>query len=344
MLRSLAVLLLVLASAPTVASPWLLPKGELALSGSVDFQVSESEFLLEGGQQSFPLDGRFIGASFVLGARLGLTDEFELSGSVPLRLVSFTLDPVILLPQEAGDLRPPAEYYADNVVDFSRAGGGVGDVSLAGRYRVFADPVALALELGLDLPTGYRGPEGTFGPEPARVEDVSPRVRELVRPENVRDDVTVGDARANLMLLVHAGMAFETGTFVRVAGGYRLRFAGAADQIVARLRFGQSLGPSFLLFAGSDFAYATESGVAVGVTANAIDPELPANQYLTTPNIRFVERRLEYDALDVTGGLIWRLADTVELNVSYARTLWGRNTSIVNAVSFGVLSRFELGP
>ena len=82
--------------ASLLASPWTLGEGTAVISSSFDQQFASSEFFTEGGSRPFPLRGRYTASSFTLRGRFGLTDRFELEASLPLKLVSYQSDPVIL--------------------------------------------------------------------------------------------------------------------------------------------------------------------------------------------------------------------------------------------------------
>ncbi|MBI2375701.1 MAG: hypothetical protein HYV07_17020 [Deltaproteobacteria bacterium] len=328
---------------PVAASPWTLPKGFAVVTAGFDYQLADSEFLESGGPHRFPLRGQFTGSTISFDGRLGVSDRFELEASLPLRLVSYTSDPVILMPQPAESPQSALDYYQENVIDFSKSGQGVGDLQLAGRYQFLAHPIALATELRIKAPTGYRGPEGTFGPEPKTLEEFAAAQSELVRPAKVADDVTLGDAQLDVSAQLLVGASFSSGTFVRAGGGYKLRLGGAADQVLADLRAGQSIGDAFLVYAGAELAYSIERGAVVGITASSVDPGLPAKDYVGDSNIVLVERRLEADWLNVRGGLIAKITPDFELNVGYARTVWGKNVAATNDVSFSLALHLDAG-
>jgi hypothetical protein len=97
-----------------------------------------------------------------------------------------------------------------------------------------------------------------------------------------------------------------------------------------------------LPYAGADFDYAIERGRVIGVSVAAIDPELPAKDYVGTNNLDLREVTLDRDRLVVPVGLITRITPEVELNVAHARTVWGRNTSVVHSTSVGLAVRAAL--
>lgn len=344
MRRTLQLLFTVLvfgASVDAIASPWTLRQGGVVVASGFDFQLAETEFIDKGGERAFPLDGRFTGTTLTIGARYGLTDRLEVEASVPIRLVAYTSDPVILQSRQDQSV-DEVRFYQENVVDFSQTGAGVGDLSLAARYQWIGGRFALASEVRVKTPTGYRGPEGTFGPEPTSVAEFMAQAGDLVQPTNVRDDVTLGDGQTDITGSMLAGLAFSTGTFFRAGAGYKLRLGGAGDQVVGDLRFGQSIGDKFLFFGAGTISYAIQAGRVIGISASAVDPDVPATDYIDGTNVLLIPRRLAYDAIDVSGGFIWRMAEAVELNASYQRTVWGRFIAATNTVNFSIAWRSSL--
>lgn len=330
---------------PTLASasPWTLPKSQVVLFASTDYQFATREFLDEHRAQSFPLRGELDATSFLVGARIGLTDAFELEVSLPFRVVSYRSDPVLLLPQPEGSPESSLDYYQENVIDLSRTVSGIGDFRFVPRFRIFRAPVAVAFEVGVKAPSGYRGPAGTFGERPASTEAFVAQVDRFVSPENVQDDVTLGDGQLDISPRLLVGYAFSSGTFFRTGVGYDLRLGGAGDQLAADLKIGQVLHPRILVFAAAQLVYAVQTGRVIGVSVAAIDPELPAADYGGTENLLLREVTLDRDALDISGGVILRLTKTLEVNLGFQRTIWGRNTSEVNVVSMSAAFRTDFG-
>ncbi len=317
------------------------------LGVNYEFQFAQKEFFGLDGEpraaRAFPLRGKLTSSDLRIGARAGLLDELELEFSVPLRIVSYQSDSVILLEQPATSSLSSLDYFQENVIELARDKVGIGDLMLATRYQWLPWPVALATEIRAKIPTGYQGPSGTFGSQPESAEAFLENVATFVSPENVTDDVTLGDGQVDLTWIQHAGMGFSSGTFFRAEVGYNLRLGGAADQVQAGLRFGQQI-KRVLLYAGSSLAYSVQTGRIIGVSVAAIDPELPADQYGGTTNLLLREVRLRSDALNVGGGLIIPVVDGVELNLAYRRTVWGRNTAVINAVGIGVIMQTSLIP
>lgn len=328
-----------------LASPWTLPRGTVAFTGTFGYQTATQEFFDQGTPRNFPLRGRYVGTSFNLGVRASFIEGLEFELSVPIRQVTYTGDPVILLDRPMGSTQSELDYYQRNIINLSRAASGLGDLNLSARYRLLQQPFALAAELRIKAPTGYAPPQGTFGDRPSTNAEFLSDVRRWVTPENVRDDVTLGDGQLDTSIGLLFGYAFRTRTFVRVDGAYNIRFGGAGHQVLTALRAGQGIGERLLIYAWAQLAYTVTQGRVIGVSVAADNPDLPADQYVGANNLLLRELRLERDALDVGGGIIVRLTTEVELNLGYARTLWGRNTAAVDSLNLGlgVRTRFMQG-
>ncbi len=329
-----AVSVLAGAAGPAVASPWTLPRGEIAAVVRFDYESARDEYLDEGGAVPYSLEGRYQAIGFTPDVRLGLLDGLELELWLPFKQVSYTADPVILIPAPAG--AEGLDYYQENVIHLSQSQFGPTDLNLALRWQLLGGSEALALEARLKTPTGYDPPQGTFGDRPTSAEAFLADVGRYVAPENVRDDVTLGDAQLDASLRVLGGLSFSTGTFVRLDAGYIGRFGGAADQVTGAVRAGQLLFDRLLPYAGVEADLAVERGRVIGVSVAAEDPELPAADYGGTTNLKLREVRLERDRAVVSFGTIVRLTPEVELNLGHARTVWGRNTAAVAATSVGI--------
>lgn len=325
------------------ASPWTLGQGQLVLSAGFDHQRAEEEFLDEGGARAFPLRGRFESTTLTLGIRAGFTDRLEFEAQLPIRTVSYDSDPVILLPPPEGSTEAAFDYYQRNVLRLDRSVSGVADFVIAGRYGWLRTPVAIATELRVKAPTGYQPPAGTFGERPTSREAFVANVRNFVAPENVQDDVTLGDGQLDLTASMLFGYAAPTGTFARLGVGYNLRLGDAGDQVVGDFKLGQAVGRKVLVFAGVRGGYTVERGEVIGISVAAIDPELPAEEYAGTDNLDLRERTLDRDYLDVGGGLIVRMSDRLELNLAYDHTVLGRNTAATHAFGVSLAFRSSFG-
>jgi hypothetical protein len=323
---------------PAFASPWVLPDDVVIVGQRLDYGFADREFLDNSSARAFPLRGQLQTATLDTSARVGMFGNFELELSVPVKLVSYRSDPVILLDQgEMGTL----DDYQENVIDLSQTTAGVGDVRLTGRWQAFRTRYFVgATELQLKTPTGYDGPAGTFGSRPANNEEFLANVGTFVRPENVQDDVTLGDGQVDLSAAFLAGMALPSGLFVRADLGFRLRLQGAGDEVFGGFKLGQAFGNRVILFAGSDVAFNVQDGDIIGVSVAAIDPELPATEYAGLDNLDLREVPLDREFIRVEGGLIVRIRPGVEGVISYGRLVYGRNIAEVQTVSFGVNARF----
>jgi hypothetical protein len=337
------------------ASPWVLRPGRIAMSAGAYYQYANSEFYTERsanqspfGEVPFSLRGQFHSGTTFLGLRAGVVDRFEFELNVPLRVVSYTADPVLLLSRPMGFMGDEADFYRRNVLNLSRATAGVADINLSLRYQLIQrSPFVLAAELRLKMPTGYDPPQGTFGSQPQSNADFLARAGELARPENVRDDVTLGDGQLDVVPSILAGLGLRSGTFLRLDAGFVGRFAGAGQAVTGSFRVGQSVGRTFVFYGGVNGLYSVSQGRVIGVSVAAIDPTVPANQYGRDNNplynLLLREVRLDRDALDATAGMIVRLTASSEFNMSFTRTLFGRNTSVTNTFALAVSANTDWG-
>lgn len=314
-----------LGPAAATASPWTLPRGQFALAAGYSFQTATREFFETGGARNFPLQGRYTGSTFTLGFRAGLTDALELEVQLPVRTVNYASDPVIPLVRPMGDTSGLSDfdYYRRNIVNLSRT--------------------ATGLELRVKVPSGYAGPSGTFGNNPRSAQEFLANAYQYVSPRNVQDDVTLGDGQVDITPSILLGHAFSTRTFVRFDAGYNLRLGGAGHQVLSALRAGQSLGDRLLVYAWLQAAITVTEGRVLGISVAAIDPDVPAERY-SVDNLLLRELRFERDIVDVGAGIILRLTPTTELNAGYQRTLWGRNTSVVDGFNLSFAMRASLLP
>lgn len=325
------------------ASPWTLKQGQLVLKTGYDFQFAEDEFLDDGPSQSFPLDGSLSISTISVGLRAGFTDKLEFELDVPFRIVSYTSDPVILLQPQPGSTESDFDFYQRNVIDLARTVAGVGDLTFTGRYGFLRFPVALAAEIKLKAPTGYDSPAGTFGERPTSREQFLQESARFVSPENVEDDVTLGDGQLDITGSLLLGYIFPTRTFIRTSAGYNLRLGDAGDQFVGEFKVGQAIGQQVLAFAGVDGGYTLFSGRRIGISVAAIDPNLPATEYDGTENLLLREVTLDRDFFNVGGGFIVRLSPRLEVNTNYQYTLFGRNTSAIHRIGIGLAFKTDFG-
>ncbi len=318
---SLLTLAVLIATPTTVtASPWTLPKDELVLDLSHDFQVATSEYLFDGTQQIFPLNGVFRSHNARFGARYGFSDRFEGAATFNVALVTYNANALIMNDFDEGTTSAEA---TDVIRDFSTARFGAGDVHLHARYNLRSGLIMVTTESTVKLPTGYETPEGTF------------RTTADGQTE-IRGQATLGDGQTDLTQSILFGAYIPpTRTFVRLDTGLRYRFGAPGHQAVGALRAGQFLGDIFVFTAGVGGHYTITEGDVIGEAFVAIDPTLDARDY-SPDNVRVFDMRLDSDAFRAELGLLVQLGD-IEVVGGYSRTLWGRNTSVVNTFSLTAL-------
>jgi len=255
---------------------------------------------------------------------------------------------VILVPTDLAGAEA-FDHYQDNALNFSRTRRGLGDLTVAVRRRIPLLPIPFALELRLKTPTGYDGPAGTFGERPKDQQTLIENAGTLVRADNIEDDVTLGAGQLDLQAQALFGYATAHGTFVRFDTGYNLRLGGAGDELKGAFKVGQMIEKTVLLYAGLDGTYAVQRGRVIGVSVVAQNPSLPATDFgrnsdgTLNPlfNLDTREVTLDRDAVDVTAGMILRLVPGAEINLGYHRTLWGRNTAVIDGFYIGFGTRLN---
>lgn len=335
-MRAAAFALCLLAPLTAVASPWVLPQGKLVVLGRYDYEFADEEFLDDRKATPFSLNGEYSASTYTVGVRLGLTERVELQMELPVKQVSYTADPVIFFAAPGEGAQADFDFYQENVIDLSRNKTGLGDLRLSARYQLIGGSFASALELGMKTPTGYDRPMGTFGDRPRSREDFLANVSRYVSPDNVSDDVTLGDGQLDLVPRILVGWGAASGFFARADLGYAFRFGGAGDQVVGGVKVGQLLGRRVLIYLGAEGEIAVTDGDVIGVSVAATDPTLPAAEYSGLDNLYLRELRLERDRLVIPTGVIFRLMEGAELNLGYTPVVWGRNTSKVHSFSVGV--------
>ena len=122
------------------ANPWLLKPGTVVVSGRYDYAFADREFLANDGTLTdYSLRGQYQSSSYTLGARMGLSDKFELELSLPLKSVSYRADPLIL--KQTNNAGAAAfDFYQENIIDFTQTAMGFGDLQVASRYRLSVYP------------------------------------------------------------------------------------------------------------------------------------------------------------------------------------------------------------
>ena len=316
-----AALGLLLLAPSALASPWTLPKASGAVSLKSDFQFGNHEWLISGEHQRFPLQGRFFSANLRLGARYGITDRFEISGSLALSHVQYDADEVFLgepVGPEFDELTSNADVV-DNILTFDRRATGISDVELAVRYRITPPKMwrfTAAPEIHLKIPTGYKGPGGTFG------DDGQPA-----------DDVTLGDGQLDITLRMHAGLAPHPRVFIRGDVGFRLRMFGPGQQIVGGLKVGGRIGTFLIPFIGADIEHSLNEGKVIGTSITTSSPDKPARD-LRAADLVMTDYRLDRSVLRPSAGVILSFPK-YELEVAYTTVAWGRNVAQLHIIQLG---------
>lgn len=335
-LRSLIYLTLItLFPSFTIASPWLLPPDTLVLSGRYDYTYASEEFLAdEGTLQRYPLEGRYLANTYTLGARFGLSERFELEMSLPLKVVSFRSDPVILLsPTNDAD---PFNFYQENIISFNQSSVGLGDLNLIARFSTSTYPIASSIELAVSAPTGYQPPTGTFGDMPSSSDDFVSQAQDLARPENIRDDVTLGDGVFSFTPTFHAGFGSSFGLFLRGSAGLRLRNGGAGDQLITEAKTGYFITQWMLIYGGVYSELTLRRGRVIGLSIAAEDPALPAEEYEGLANLKPIPVTLDRDLITTPIGVLFKPLKAVDITLTYSPIISGRNVAKAHTVSIGV--------
>jgi len=322
------------------ASPWLLRPGQLVVSTSYDQGYARGEFLdgADNGEIPFSLQGLLTSSTLGIGGRLGIVEGFEMELRVPLKLVNYAADSVILIPEPEGGTEG-IDYYQRNVIDLGRSVAGVGDIELAARFAISKRRLVSALELSLSMPTGYDGPSGTFGNRPTSTEQFVNNVGQYVKPQNIEDDVTLGDGVLVFTPRFLVGMGLKGGTFIRAATGLALRTNGASHQFKLSGKIGQRLAKWLIVWAGGDLDVNVTTGRVIGVSVAAEDPDLPAAEYGGLTNLKLRTPRLEYKQFMPGVGAILRVSKASELYVSYGQVVWGDSVAATRTVSVGLAVR-----
>ena len=313
-------------SANALASPWTVPKDELSLQLGFDFGFASHEFLPDGTYQRFPLDGKLTSSNLRLSGRYGFTSRLELAAELNVKALSFVADPLIPVLQTCDEDSLELGCIRRDVKSFSDTQLGVADLYLTGRYNLLRGNLAIANEVRVKLPTGYKAPAGTFSDEPTL---------------EIDDDVTLGDGQADLEDSILLGLFIPpTRTFARLDVGFRLRFGGAGHQVIGGARIGQFLGPHVVLFAGGSGAYTVVDGDVIGQTFISTTDGLAAQDVAIGENTIPVDLRLEKDILQVEGGLLLLPAERIEIQAAYSQIVLGANVSAIQTVSLSTVLSF----
>lgn len=289
-------------SSQAYASPWTLPKDELALGIGYDFQFATSEYLNDGLRQDYPLNGEFNSSTLIIDGRYGFTDRFEGAMRLTAKQVSYISDPVLLaLPEDPEDIGATRA----EIKDFSQSKVGLADVFFVGRYNLHRSWWLATLELSTKVPTIYSKPNGI--------------------------NVTLGDRQVDLQpSILLGGFSEATLTFARLDAGYKVRFGGPGHQLNAGARLGQLLGSRFTIFGGVDLTQTLFRGESFGQNFVIRDPAVTA-QEIQPSDVINAPLSLDRDLRRGELGLIVRLPQ-VELQLGYSYIFSGANIGALHSV------------
>lgn len=331
-----ATTLLLLLCGDAWASPWVLPKGTTVLQLQYRTEFADREFLPDGDNQAFPLNGEFGAQSVELGLRTGLGYRFEASMLVIYKSVDFTADPVFVSAQNsAGEVVPVTPIFS-----FSEQLEGLADIHFALRYNAVDGPVKITGELDLKVPSGYDKPEGTFENDTPNV--IDPETADGSIPEGeepIRDDLTLGDGQVDVTAQLLFGTFIpQSRTFAKANGGFRLRFNGPGEQAVWGVKVGQFIGDHIVIFSEVSGTHTVIKGDIIGKSFATRFPETPALGF-PLANFDFIDLRLDKDIVDVSGGFLLKF-DRYEVVVSGGKIVDGSNVAELLFASVGSLYRF----
>jgi hypothetical protein len=276
------------------ASPWTLPRDELALSMGYAFDSAREEYRVsDRSRVVFPLSGRFSSSTLSLGGRYGFSDRFEGGFNLDFKMVSYTSKPLLQeLPNDLDLSNVRAE-----ILSFSQTSVGLADLMLTTRYNLTRGLIATALEASIKLPTGYPAVDG--------------------------NSVTRGDGKTAVKPSFLFGTFLPlTSTFLRVDVGYNAR-SGPGHQAVGMIKLGQFLGDDFILFAQVNGAHTLFAGGTYGEYKILNNPEQSAVDF-DPADLQSEQLSLDQDHISVGGGALIRFAG-LEWQIGYDHTVAGSN-------------------
>jgi hypothetical protein len=338
------IIILALVETAVAGSPWVLPEDTTVLQLDFRSEFAGSEFLLDGENQDFPLNGEFSAQTLGMNLRRGFGKGLEVSLGLAYKAVSFNLDPVSIV----GPVVDPA---TSEIVDgqlvptfaLNKQEEGLGDIFASVRYNIYKGPVVVTPELEVKIPGGYDAPKGTFeGDDPGLVPDpdregafVERRQGEVV----VNDDVALGDGQVDLKLSLLLGTFIgKTRTFARLGGGVNFRFAGPAPQVVGDFKIGQLVGKHLIFYVATQGVFTLGEGEVIGKSFTTADPTESGSAF-SIDKISIVDLRLDKEFVDFSGGGIFK-SGPYELILSGGKILRGKNIAETTFVSFSTSYRY----
>lgn len=335
---------LAFSSAAYAGSPWVLPEDRTVLQLDFRTEFANREFLPDGTNQRFPVNGRYSAQALGLTLRQGFAKGFEASVSLTYKALSYDADPITVLgPIGQDDDGEPINGQILPTFSVNRQVEGLSDVFLSVRYNLYKKALVITPELEVKIPTGYQGPTGTFrGDNPGLIPNEDGETFQEQRQGDVPavDDVALGDGQVDITASMLFGAFIPASrTFARWSVGFRGRFGGAGQQVIGDAKIGQLIGDRFVIFAGSQAAFTVLEGNRVlGLSFATRNPDLPS-QAFPANGFEVFDLRLDKDIVDFSGGGIFK-AGPYELILSGGQIVYGKNVTETVFVSFTTTYRY----
>ncbi len=335
----------VLACASATGSPWVLPESATVLQLDFRTEFADREFLPDGTNQDFPINGKFSSQTLGINVRHGFGEGFEGSLALSYKAVAFSADPVTAVGPIAIDPITTEATIGQILPTFAvnKQDEGLADIYASVRYNLLGGPLLITPELEVKIPGGYESPSGTFvNDDPGLVPNPDQEgafVEQRTGDVNAADDVSLGDGQVDLRLSVLFGAFIAPSrTFARAGAGINFRFGGAGQQFVGDFKVGQLLGDNFIFFASTKATLTLTEGEVIGKSFATGDPDTPAQAFPLT-SLEFIDLRLDKDALEFSGGAIFKV-DAYEVILTGGKILWGQNISESVFASFSTSYRY----
>ncbi|MBH25726.1 MAG: hypothetical protein CMH57_15070 [Myxococcales bacterium] len=320
-----------------------MPKDTTVLQLQYRTEFADREFLPDGTNQDFPLNGEFSSQSAELTLRRGLGMDMEVSLKAVYKSIDFTSDPLyITAPAEDGsnDINGDGRVAISPVFSFSDQVHGLQDIFLSIRYNAINSFILVTPELELKVPSGYDKPTGTFRDgdpgllSASEASDVIP----MGEPP-IQDDFTLGDGQVDLTgQLLFGTFISATQTFARANVGFRLRFNGPGEQVIWGVKAGQLIGKHLALFAEINGTHTVIDGDTIGQSFATREPDEEAEGFrLETFDV--IDLTQDRDFIDVGGGVILKF-DRYEFIFSGGKIIDGSNIAELVFANLGTVYRF----
>lgn len=316
-------------------SPWVLKEGDSVLQFDFRAERADREYLPDGTNQKFPLEGRYASQSLFFSLRHGLGNDLEASVAMAYKSVSYTSDPVSIFASEGGPQIIPTFSFSDHIE-------GLADVHTSVRYNAYKGAVLVTPELKLKIPTGYQPPSGTFeNNDPGLKTDEGGNPLENTEGDvPIEDDVTLGDGQVDVTASVLFGaFASATKSFARAGVGFNYRFGDPGHQIVYDAKLGQLIGKRVVAFVGIQGAKTITEGEIIGTSFATKSPSADASKFLLEDFVFIEDLRVDRDFLEASFGALIR-AGAYEVILSGSKVLDGSNTAEIVSTSLATSYKF----